>query len=101
MAQIRYISIASDHPGKTADFFKKAFGFREVARHGLDPATPMWPPGLQAWFLPTDISASASSNLRRIKSAWVSTIVDFITSDLWLTILANGPGTWNRSARRI
>src|SRR5262245_38279844 len=40
MAQIRHISIASDHPGKTADFFKKAFGFREVSRHGLDPANP-------------------------------------------------------------
>jgi catechol 2,3-dioxygenase-like lactoylglutathione lyase family enzyme len=40
MAQIRHIAIASDHPGKTADFYKKAFGFREVSRHGLDPNTP-------------------------------------------------------------
>jgi methylmalonyl-CoA/ethylmalonyl-CoA epimerase len=40
MAQIRHIAIASDHPGKAADFYKKAFGFREVARHGLDPANP-------------------------------------------------------------
>lgn len=38
MAQIRHISIASDHPGKTAEFFKKAFGFREVARNGFDLA---------------------------------------------------------------
>src|SRR5438128_1892110 len=37
MAQIRHIAIASDHPGKAADFYKKAFGFREVARHGFDP----------------------------------------------------------------
>ena len=40
MAQIRHIAIASDHPGKTADFYKKAFGFREVARHGFDPNNP-------------------------------------------------------------
>jgi catechol 2,3-dioxygenase-like lactoylglutathione lyase family enzyme len=40
MAQIRHIAIASDHPGRTADFYKKAFGFREVSRHGLDPKNP-------------------------------------------------------------
>ena len=40
MAQIRHIAIASDHPGKTAEFYKKAFGFREVHRHGLDPNNP-------------------------------------------------------------
>jgi catechol 2,3-dioxygenase-like lactoylglutathione lyase family enzyme len=40
MAQIRHIAIASEHPGKTADFYKKAFGFREVSRHGLDPNNP-------------------------------------------------------------
>ncbi len=40
MAQIRHIAIASDHPGKSADFYKKAFGFREVSRHGFDPAKP-------------------------------------------------------------
>jgi catechol 2,3-dioxygenase-like lactoylglutathione lyase family enzyme len=40
MAQIRHIAIASDHPGKTADFYKKAFGFREIARHGFDPNRP-------------------------------------------------------------
>ena len=40
MAQIRHIAIASDHPGKTADFYKKAFGFREISRHGLDPKNP-------------------------------------------------------------
>ena len=28
MAQIRHIAIASDHPGKAADFYKKAFGFQ-------------------------------------------------------------------------
>ncbi len=40
MAQIRHIAIASDHPFKTADFYKKAFGFREVSRHGFDPKNP-------------------------------------------------------------
>ena len=40
MAQIRHIAIASDHPGKTAEFFKRAFGFREIARHGFDPSDP-------------------------------------------------------------
>jgi methylmalonyl-CoA/ethylmalonyl-CoA epimerase len=40
MAQIRHIAIASEHPGKAADFYKKAFGFREVARHGFDPSNP-------------------------------------------------------------
>jgi catechol 2,3-dioxygenase-like lactoylglutathione lyase family enzyme len=40
MAQIRHIAIACEHPGKTADFYKKAFGFREVRRYGLDPANP-------------------------------------------------------------
>jgi len=40
VAQIRHIAIASDHPGKAADFYKKAFGFREISRHGLDPSNP-------------------------------------------------------------
>ena len=40
MAQIRHIAIASDHPGNAADFFKRAFGFREVSRYGLDPTNP-------------------------------------------------------------
>jgi catechol 2,3-dioxygenase-like lactoylglutathione lyase family enzyme len=40
MAQIRHIAIASDHPGKTVEFFKSAFGFQEIARHGFDPSNP-------------------------------------------------------------
>jgi catechol 2,3-dioxygenase-like lactoylglutathione lyase family enzyme len=40
MAQIRHIAIAAEHPGKTADFYKKAFGFREVTRFGFDPNKP-------------------------------------------------------------
>jgi catechol 2,3-dioxygenase-like lactoylglutathione lyase family enzyme len=40
MAQIRHIAIASDNPFKTADFYKKAFGFREVSRNGFDPKNP-------------------------------------------------------------
>lgn len=40
MAQIRHIAIASDNPFKAAEFYKKAFGFREVSRHGFDPKNP-------------------------------------------------------------
>ena len=40
MAQIRHLAIASDHPGKAADFYKKAFGFKEVRRFGFDPKHP-------------------------------------------------------------
>lgn len=40
MARIRHIAIQSDHPGKAAEFFKQAFGLREVRRNGLDPANP-------------------------------------------------------------
>jgi len=40
MAQIRHIAFASDHPGRTADFYKQAFGFRELGRFGLDPNNP-------------------------------------------------------------
>ena len=36
MARIRHIAIASDHPGKAAEFFKAAFGLREIRRQGLD-----------------------------------------------------------------
>src|SRR5262249_54531706 len=40
MAQIRHIAIASDHPFKAAEFYKRAFGFREIARNGFDPGKP-------------------------------------------------------------
>lgn len=40
MAQIRHIAIASDDPFKSAEFYKKAFGLREVSRHGFDPKRP-------------------------------------------------------------
>ena len=46
MAQIRHLAFASDHPGKAADFYKSAFGFRELRRWGLDPEKPdVAPPG--------------------------------------------------------
>ncbi len=38
--RIRHIAIASDHPGKAADFYAKTFGFTELRRFGLDPARP-------------------------------------------------------------
>src|SRR6202171_1211649 len=40
MLKIRHIAFASDHPGKAAEFYKKAFGFRELRRFGLDPDKP-------------------------------------------------------------
>src|SRR5215470_15532109 len=40
MAQIRHIAIASDHPFKAAEFYKKAFGLQEIARFGFDPSKP-------------------------------------------------------------
>jgi lactoylglutathione lyase len=40
MPKIGHIAIRSAHPGKAADFFKEAFGFREINRFGLDPARP-------------------------------------------------------------
>lgn len=40
MAKIRHIALASDHPGKAAEIFKEAFGFRELGRFGLDPNKP-------------------------------------------------------------
>jgi catechol 2,3-dioxygenase-like lactoylglutathione lyase family enzyme len=40
MLKIRHIAFASEHPGKTAEFYKNAFGFRELSRFGLDPSRP-------------------------------------------------------------
>jgi catechol 2,3-dioxygenase-like lactoylglutathione lyase family enzyme len=40
MLKIRHIALASDHPGKAAEFYKTAFGFREIRRFGLDPDKP-------------------------------------------------------------
>ena len=39
MLKIRHIAFASDHPGKAADFYKQAFGLRELKRFGIDEAT--------------------------------------------------------------
>jgi catechol 2,3-dioxygenase-like lactoylglutathione lyase family enzyme len=35
MARIRHIAFTSNHPGRTAAFYKQAFGFRELKRFGL------------------------------------------------------------------
>jgi catechol 2,3-dioxygenase-like lactoylglutathione lyase family enzyme len=40
MLKIRHIAFASEHPGKAAEFYKSAFGFKELSRFGLDPARP-------------------------------------------------------------
>jgi catechol-2,3-dioxygenase len=31
MLKIRHIALASDHPGKAAEFYKSAFGFKGAA----------------------------------------------------------------------
>jgi catechol 2,3-dioxygenase-like lactoylglutathione lyase family enzyme len=38
--RIRHIAIASDHPGKAADFYTSQFGFKELKRFGMDPDNP-------------------------------------------------------------
>jgi len=40
MLKIRHIALASQHPGKAADFYKNAFGWREVSRMGKDMSDP-------------------------------------------------------------
>lgn len=35
MARIRHIAFTSDHPGRTAEFYKRALGLTEIGRHGL------------------------------------------------------------------
>ena len=40
MIKIRHIAFASEHPGKAAEFYKTAFGFKELSRFGLDPNKP-------------------------------------------------------------
>jgi catechol 2,3-dioxygenase-like lactoylglutathione lyase family enzyme len=51
MLSIRHIALASDHPGKAAEFYKSAFGFRELRRFGLDPANPDHAPRPSGVFL--------------------------------------------------
>src|SRR4029079_2765725 len=40
MLKIRHMALASDQPGKAVEFYKTAFGFREIKRFGLDPNKP-------------------------------------------------------------
>lgn len=40
MNKIRHIAFASKNPGKSAEFYKKTFGWREVSRGGKDPENP-------------------------------------------------------------
>jgi catechol 2,3-dioxygenase-like lactoylglutathione lyase family enzyme len=51
MLKIRHIALASDHPGKAAEFYKSAFGFRELRRFGLDPNNPDHAPRPSGVFL--------------------------------------------------
>ena len=40
MIKIRHLAFASRNPGKSAEFYKKAFGWREIRRGGPDPNNP-------------------------------------------------------------
>ncbi|MCC6472909.1 MAG: VOC family protein [Burkholderiales bacterium] len=40
MLKIRHLAFASRNPGKSAEFYKKAFGWRELRRTGKDPDNP-------------------------------------------------------------
>ena len=40
MHKIRHIAISSQDPAKSAEFYKKTFGWREVSRGGPDRANP-------------------------------------------------------------
>ena len=40
MQKIRHIALASQHPGKAAEFYKTAFGWREVSRSGKNLDDP-------------------------------------------------------------
>jgi catechol 2,3-dioxygenase-like lactoylglutathione lyase family enzyme len=51
MLKIRHIALASDHPGKAAEFYKAAFGFKELSRFGLDPSRPEHAPRPSGVFL--------------------------------------------------
>jgi catechol 2,3-dioxygenase-like lactoylglutathione lyase family enzyme len=37
MKQIKHIAFASDHPGRAADFYARAFGWKEISRSNIDP----------------------------------------------------------------
>ena len=51
MMKIRHIAFASEHPGKAAEFYKTAFGFKELSRFGLDPGRPEEAPRPSGVFL--------------------------------------------------
>ena len=64
MLKIRHIAFASDHPGKAAEFYKTAFGFRELRRFGLDPNKPDEAPRPSGVFL-TDGTLNLAIQVRR------------------------------------
>ena len=51
MPRIRHLALASDHPGKAAEFYKSTFGWTELSRFGLDPARPDFAPRPSGVFL--------------------------------------------------
>ena len=51
MQKIKHIAIASDHPGRAAEFYKNAFGWEEISRRGLDPDNSVEAPRASGVFM--------------------------------------------------
>ena len=65
MRKIRHLAIASDHPGRAAEFYKDAFGWTELSRHGLDPDNSVEAPRSSGVFM-TD----GAINIAILKFRW-------------------------------
>ena len=65
MQQIRHIAIASDHPGRAAEFYAKAFGWKELSRHGLDPDNSVEAPRRSGVFM-----SDGAINVAILKFGW-------------------------------
>jgi catechol 2,3-dioxygenase-like lactoylglutathione lyase family enzyme len=65
MQKIKHIAIASDHPGRAAAFYKEAFGWKEISRHGIDPDNSVEAPRSSGVFM-TD----GAINIAILKFRW-------------------------------
>ena len=65
MRQIRHIAIASDHPGRAAEFYKKTFGWTEISRHHIDPDLSVEAPRPSGVFM-----SDGAINIAILKFRW-------------------------------
>lgn len=63
--KIMHIAIASDHPGRAAEFYRNAFGWKEVSRHHIDPDLSVEAPRSSGVFM-TD----GAINIAILKFRW-------------------------------